>query len=96
MTLFIQTPLHGILIGLFSKLFIFHISTVLWTLGIHVTQVLGPVYTTPLLTVLTENAEVFLDRNSTKNIFNKTFISVFVITSGVGITFGFILSILLL
>lgn len=92
---FIQTPLQGLLTGLPGYLFIFFITALLWTFGIHGTQVIKPVYEATLLIALAENAENALAGIPATNILNTSFLNTFTITTGAGITFGLIVSILL-
>lgn len=92
---FIQTPLQGLLTGLPGYLLIFFISTLLWSFGIHGTQVIKPVYEATLLIALAENAENALAGLPATNILNTSFLNVFTISTGAGITFGLIVSILL-
>ena len=87
-TLFIQTPLQGILTGLPGYLVLFGMTAVLWTFGIHGTQVLGPIYSASMLLALTQNTEAVVANQVAPNILNSSFISVFTITTGAGLTGG--------
>lgn len=94
-TLFIQTPLQGILTGLPGYIILFMMTTILWFFGIHGTQVLGPIYTASMLLALTENTEAVLNNQIAPNILNRAFISVFTIPTGAGVTGGLLIAILL-
>ncbi|WP_232505374.1 PTS sugar transporter subunit IIC [Erysipelothrix larvae] len=92
---FIQAPLKGILTGLPGYLFLFFMSTLLWVMGIHGTQVLKPVYEATMLLALAENLDKVLANEAPTNILNSVFISSFTTITGAGITAGLIISILL-
>ena len=94
-TVFIQTPLQGVLTGLPGYIVIFMMTTILWMFGIHGTQVLGPIYTASMLLALSENTEAVLNNLPAPNILNRAFISVFTIPTGAGITGGLLIAILL-
>ncbi len=94
-TKFIQTPLQGILTGLPGYLVMFAMTAILWTFGIHGTQVLGPVYSASMLLALTQNTDAVLLNQAAPNILNSSFVSVFTITTGAGLTGGLLISILL-
>lgn len=91
---FIQAPLKGILTGLPGYLLLFFVSTLLWTLGIHGTQVLKPIYEATMLLALSENADRLLAGQAPQNILNTVFISSFTTVTGAGITGGLIIAIL--
>lgn len=91
----IQAPLANVLTGLPGYLLIFFVSTLLWTLGIHGTQVLKPVYEATMLIALDENLAAITTGQKATNILNQSFISVFTTTTGAGITAGLIIAILL-
>ncbi|NLC96204.1 MAG: PTS sugar transporter subunit IIC [Erysipelotrichaceae bacterium] len=92
----IQAPLSNILTGLPGYLFLFWMTTLLWVLGIHGTQVLGPVYQASMLIALDENLAAVTLGEKAPNILNYTFISMFSTVTGAGITGGLIISILIL
>lgn len=94
-TVFIQTPLQGILTGLPGYIVLFMMTTVLWVFGIHGTQVLGPIYTASMLLALQENTQAVLEGTDAPNILNRAFISVFSITTGAGLTGGLLIAILI-
>lgn len=93
--MWIQAPLKGVLTGLPGYLFLFFCTTVLWTLGIHGTQVLGPIYTATLLEALTTNLEVVTAGGEATFILNRAFVSCHTIVTGAGITGGLLIAILL-
>lgn len=92
---FIQAPLKGILTGLPGYLFLFFMTTLLWVLGIHGSQVLQPVYQATMLMALMENADAVLANEAPKNILNTVFVSSFTTITGAGVTGGLIVAILL-
>ena len=93
--LFIQAPLKGVLTGLPGYLLLFFVGTVLWSLGIHGTQVLRPIYEAVLLFALTENSQAVLNNMTPPNILNEVFVGTFSLTTGSGITGGLIIAIML-
>lgn len=92
----IQAPLAGVLTGLPGYLFLFWMTTLLWSLGIHGTQVLGPVYQASMLIALDENLAAVTAGQKATNILNLAFISMFSTITGAGITGGLIIAILIL
>lgn len=91
---FIQAPLQGILTGLPGYLLMFFMSTLLWVLGIHGTQVLKPIYEATMLIALNENAEAVTAGETAPNILNLGFVSAFTTITGAGLTGGLIVAIL--
>lgn len=92
---FIQAPLQGVLTGLPGYLLLFFVTTFLWVLGIHGTQVLKPVYEATMLLALAENADAVLANQAAPNILNAMFVSAFSTATGAGVTGGLIVAILL-
>lgn len=91
----IQAPLSGLLTGLPGYLLIFWCTTLLWSFGIHGTQVLKPVYEATMLIALEANLEAVTAGHAAPNIFNTAFISVFSTATGAGITMGLIFAIMI-
>ena len=91
----IQAPLAGILTGLPGYLVIFFISTLLWTVGIHGTQVLKPVYEATMLLALAQNTDAVTAGLVPHNILNTVFVSSFTTITGAGVTGGLIIAIFL-
>ena len=91
----IQAPLQGILTGLPGYVILFMCTTILWVFGIHGTQVLKPIYEPILLATLAENMENVLAGQPAEHILNNSFVSVFNIGTGAGMTGGLIAAIFL-
>lgn len=91
----IQAPLKGILTGLPGYLFLIWMTTLLWSVGIHGTQVLKPVYEATMLEALAENMDAVLNGLPAPNILNNSFLAVFSTGTGAGITGGLIAAILI-
>lgn len=91
----IQAPLKGILTGLPGYLFLIWMTTLLWSVGIHGTQVLRPVYEATMLEALAENMDAVLNGLPAPNILNNSFLAVFSTGTGAGITGGLIAAILI-
>lgn len=95
---FIQEPMKGLLTGLPGYLVLVWMTTLLWSVGIHGTQVLQPIYQATLLQALTENMDAVnagASGSQIPNILNTSFMQVFSTGSGAGMTAGLIVAILL-
>lgn len=90
----IQAPLSGLLTGLPGYLVIFWCTTLLWSLGIHGTQVLKPIYEATMLIALEQNLNAVTAGQQAPNILNTVFVSIFSTATGAGITMGLIVAIL--
>lgn len=91
----IQAPLSGLITSLPGYLVIFWMTTLLWALGIHGTQVLKPIYEATMLIALDANLEAVTNNLQAPNILNTAFVSTFSTATGAGITMGLIFAILI-
>ncbi|WP_346066410.1 PTS sugar transporter subunit IIC [Lacrimispora amygdalina] len=94
-TAFIQRPLSNILTSFPGYITLIFITTVLWTFGIHGTQVTKAVYEPILLAAFAENEAAYAAGTAIPNIINTPFMSCFSTVTGAGITGGLIIAIML-
>ena len=94
-TAFIQKPLSNILTSFPGYIILIFITTILWTFGIHGTQVTKAVYEPILLAAFAENEAAYAAGTAIPNIINTPFMSCFSIVTGAGITGGLIIAIML-
>lgn len=92
---FIQKPLQGVLTGLPGYLLLIFMTTLLWSFGIHGTQVLKPIYEPIMLAAIAENMEAVLAGETAPHILNSGFLSTFSTGTGAGITGGLLIAIFL-
>lgn len=93
--LIIQKPLEGVLTGLPGYLTIFGLSTLFWTLGIHGTNLLKPVYSATLLQATAANVEAVAAGTAPDFILNQAFATVFTNIGGSGCAAGLLIALLL-
>lgn len=91
----IQKPLQNVLTGLPGYLIIFGLASVFWTLGIHGTNLLKPVYSATLLQASAANVEAIAAGTAPKFILNQAFATVFTTIGGTGCLAGLLIAILL-
>ena len=94
-TAFIQKPLSNILTSFPGYITLIFITTVLWTFGIHGTQVTKAVYEPILLAAFAENEAAYAAGTAIPNIISTPFMSCFSTVTGAGITGGLIIAIML-
>ena len=94
-TAFIQKPLSNILTSFPGYIILIFITTVLWTFGIHGTQVTKAVYEPILLAAFAENEAAYAAGTAIPNIISTPFMSCFSTVTGAGITGGLIIAIML-
>lgn len=92
---FIQAPLANILTSFPGYITLIFITTVLWSFGIHGTQVTKAVYEPILLAAFAENEAAYAAGEAIPNIINTPFMSCFSTITGAGITGGLIIAIML-
>lgn len=92
---FIQKPLAHVLTGLPGYLFLIFITTVLWSFGLHGTQVTKAVYEPILLAAFAENEAAYAAGTAIPNIINTPFMSCFSTVTGAGITGGLLIAIMI-
>jgi len=94
-TFFIQKPLSNVLTSFPGYILLVFITTILWSFGIHGTQVTKAVYEPILLAAFAENEAAYAAGAAIPNIISTPFMSCFSTVSGAGITGGLIIAIML-
>lgn len=94
-TFFIQKPLSNILTSFPGYILLIFITTILWSFGIHGTQVTKAVYEPILLAAFAENEAAYAAGAAIPNIISTPFMSCFSTVTGAGITGGLIIAIML-
>ncbi|MGL5437839.1 MAG: PTS sugar transporter subunit IIC [Lachnospiraceae bacterium] len=94
-TFFIQKPLSNILTSFPGYILLIFITTILWSFGIHGTQVTKAVYEPIMLAAFAENEAAYAAGAAIPNIIGSPFMSCFSIVTGAGITGGLIIAIML-
>lgn len=94
-TAFIQRPLSNILTSFPGYVTLIFITTVLWSFGIHGTQVTKAVYEPILLAAFAENEAAYAAGTAIPNIISTPFMSCFSTVTGAGITGGLIIAIMI-
>ncbi|WP_394523409.1 PTS sugar transporter subunit IIC [Lacrimispora sp. JR3] len=94
-TAFIQKPLSNILTSFPGYITLIFITTLLWSFGLHGTQVTKAVYEPILLAAFAENETAYAAGAAIPNIINTPFMSCFSTVTGAGITGGLIIAIMI-
>lgn len=94
-TYFIQRPLANVLTSFPGYLLLVFITTLLWSFGLHGTQVTKAVYEPILLAAFAENEAAYAAGAAIPNIINTPFMSCFSTVTGAGITGGLLIAIML-
>lgn len=94
-TAFIQKPLSNILTSFPGYVTLIFITTVLWSFGIHGTQVTKAVYEPIMLAAFAENEAAYAAGTAIPNIISTPFMSCFSTVTGAGITGGLIIAIMI-
>lgn len=95
-TYFIQKPLSNILTSFPGYILLIFITTILWSFGLHGTQVTKAVYEPILLAAFAENEAAYaLGAAEIPNIISTPFMSCFSTVTGAGITGGLLIAIMI-
>lgn len=94
-TFFIQKPLSNVLTSFPGYILLIFITTILWSFGIHGTQVTKAVYEPIMLAAFAENEAAYAAGAAIPNIISTPFMSCFSTVTGAGITGGLIIAIML-